>query len=56
MSNFHGERLAKEYHKNFICWGFPNYEEVGVQYKEASLYEGSVRFLIDVANKLIHTH
>jgi len=56
MSNFHGERLAKEYHKDFICWGVPNYEEVGVQYKEASLYEGGCRFLLDIANKLLHSH
>ncbi len=54
ISNFHGERLAKTYHKALLIRGFPNYEHVGVGLRHNVLYEGSCNFLSEVANLLGH--
>jgi nitrogenase molybdenum-iron protein NifN len=54
ITNFHGERLAKKYHKGLIVRGFPNYEEVGNQMKNDILYRGSMYFLFEVANLSNH--
>lgn len=53
VTNFHGERLAHKYHKPIILRGFPDYETVGNQLKNDTLYEGGCNFLFEIANKLI---
>ncbi|MCV6607182.1 MAG: nitrogenase iron-molybdenum cofactor biosynthesis protein NifN [Campylobacterales bacterium] len=52
ISNFHGERLTHKYKKALVVRGFPNYEMVGNQMKNDTLYEGSCYFLFEVANKI----
>ena len=54
IANFHGERLAHQYHKALLVRGFPNYEQVGVGLRHNVLYEGSCAFLSEVANLLGH--
>lgn len=61
ISNFHAERLlhSQEKERALILRGFPNYEELGNQLKNDSLYEGSTQFLFEVANalrKVKHQH
>lgn len=50
ITNFHGERLAKKYNSALLTRGFPNYETLGNQLKNDILYEGSAKFLFEVAN------
>lgn len=59
VSNFHAERIlhSMEYdgvknHTALLFRGFPNYEELGNQLKNDQLYEGSLYFIFEVANKL----
>jgi len=54
ITNFHGTKIAKKYNKALILRGFPNYEEIGNQLKNDSLYEGSTYFLFEVANAINH--
>jgi len=54
IANYHGERLAHQYHKALLIRGFPNYEQVGIGLKNNVLYEGSCTFLSEVANLLGH--
>lgn len=54
ITNFHGERLAKQYKKALLLRGFPNYESVGNQLKHDQLYEGSTQLLFEVANLANH--
>ncbi len=50
IGNFHVERIANRHHKGYMHRGFPNYEEVGNQLKNDSLYEGSAYLLFETAN------
>ncbi len=50
ITNFHGERLAKKYHNALLMRGFPNYETLGNQLKDDTLYQGSVQLLFEAAN------
>lgn len=54
ITNYHGERLAHQYHKKLITRGFPNYEQVGIGLRHNVLYEGSCALLCEVANTLGH--
>lgn len=54
VTNFHGMKIANKNHKGLILRGFPNYEEIGNQLKNDSLYEGSSYFLFEVANTINH--
>lgn len=54
ISNFHGERLVNKYHKALVPRGFPNYEIVGNQLVNDTLYEGSTRMLFEIANIANH--
>lgn len=57
ITNFHGERLAKKYHTALLTRGFPNYETLGNQLKDDTLYQGSVQLLFEVANSVAaHNH
>jgi len=56
ISNFHGERLCNKYHKTLITRGFPNYEQVGNNLKNDTLYEGSCYLLFEIANRLNISH
>ena len=53
IANYHGERLAHQYHKALLIRGFPNYEQVGIGLRHNILYEGSCNFLCEVNNKLL---
>lgn len=50
ITNFHGERLAKKYHNTLLMRGFPNYETLGNQLKDDTLYQGSTQLLFEAAN------
>lgn len=50
ISNFHGERICIKHKKALVIRGFPNYELVGNQLKNDTLYEGSTYFLFEIAN------
>lgn len=52
ITNYHGERLAHQYHKAILFRGFPNYEQVGIGLRHNVLYEGSCALLCEVANLL----
>lgn len=54
ITNFHGHRLAHECKKAIMLRGFPNYEEVGNQLKNDTLYKGSAYMLIELANIINH--
>ena len=54
VSNFHGERISHKHHKALLVRGFPNYELVGNQLKNDTLYEGSCYILFELANILSH--
>lgn len=54
ISNFHGERLTIKYKKALMLRGFPNYEAVGNQLKNDTLYEGSTYMLFEIANIINH--
>ena len=54
ITNFHGERVANKHGKALILRGFPNYEIVGNQMINDTLYEGSCYLLFEVANTLNH--
>lgn len=54
ISNFHGERIAKNQKKALVLRGFPNYESVGNQLKNDTLYEGTTYLLFEVANIAAH--
>lgn len=54
ITNFHGERLCKILHKSLVLRGFPNYEGVGNQLKNDTLYEGSCYLLFEIANSFSH--
>jgi nitrogenase molybdenum-iron protein NifN len=57
ISNFHAERIAKKHHKKVIYRGFPNYEVVGNQLVNDTLYEGGCYLLFEMANTINHgTH
>ncbi len=56
ITNFHGERLAKKYHTTLLTRGFPNYEILGNQLKDDTLYQGSVQLLFEVANSVTAHH
>jgi nitrogenase molybdenum-iron protein NifN len=50
ITNFHGERIAHKHHKALLLRGFPNYETVGNQLINDTLYEGSCYILFSIAN------
>ncbi|QOY53131.1 nitrogenase iron-molybdenum cofactor biosynthesis protein NifN [Candidatus Sulfurimonas baltica] len=52
ISNFHGERIAHKYKKALVLRGYPNYETVGNQLVNDTLYEGSCYMLFEVANTI----
>ncbi len=54
ISNFHGERLTNKYHKALMLRGFPNYEAIGNNLKNDTLYEGSCYMLFELANIVNH--
>lgn len=54
ISNFHGERLCHEQHKALLMRGFPNYEQVGNNLKNDTLYEGGCYLLFETANLINH--
>lgn len=54
ITNFHGERVAKADNKAHILRGFPDYESLGNQLKNDTLYEGSCYMLFEIANVLNH--
>lgn len=57
ISNFHGERIAHKHKKALILRGFPNYEVVGNQMINDTLYEGSCYLLFEIANTMNnHNH
>ncbi|MCW9026510.1 MAG: nitrogenase iron-molybdenum cofactor biosynthesis protein NifN, partial [Thiovulaceae bacterium] len=57
ISSFHGERIAHKHNKAFLVRGFPNYEVVGNQMINDTLYEGSCYLLFELANILnSHNH
>jgi len=56
ISNFHGERLCHAHHKALLVRGFPNYEQVGNNLKNDTLYEGGCYLLFEVANLISHFH
>lgn len=57
ISNFHAERLAIKYKKALMLRGYPDYESVGNQLKNDTLYEGSTYMLFEIANILNqHNH
>ena len=55
ITNFHGERLSKKYHNALLMRGFPNYETLGNQLKDDTLYQGSAMLLFEAAN-CVATH
>lgn len=56
LANFHGARLAARHGKVHITAGFPDWEELGSALRHWSLYEGTARFLFDVANAIKRAH
>ncbi|KIM06282.1 MAG: nitrogenase iron-molybdenum cofactor biosynthesis protein NifN [Sulfurovum sp. FS08-3] len=54
ISNFHGERLSQTHKIPFITRGFPNYEQIGNNLKNDTLYEGDCYLLFEIANLLNH--
>ena len=54
ISNFHGERLTNKYHKALMLRGFPNYEAIGNNLKNDTLYEGCCYMLFELANIVNH--
>jgi nitrogenase molybdenum-iron protein NifN len=54
ISNFHGERLTNKYKKALLLRGFPNYEIVGNNLINDTLYEGSCYLLFETANIVNH--
>jgi len=50
ISNYHGERIAHKHKKTLLLRGFPNYEIVGNQMLNDTLYEGSCYLLFEIAN------
>jgi len=54
ISNFHGERIVAKHHKALMSRGFPNYEVLGNQLVNDTLYEGSTRMLFEIANIANH--
>jgi len=52
ISNFHAEHLAHKHSKALLIRGFPNYETIGNQLINDSLYEGSCYLLFSIANLL----
>jgi len=50
IGNGHVEALAHRCHKGVVVRGFPDWETLGSQLKSDVLYEGSTRFLFEVAN------
>ncbi len=54
ISSFHGERICVKHKKALAVRGFPNYEIVGNQLKNDTLYEGSSYFLFEIANIVNH--
>jgi len=54
ISNFHGERICEAHKKALMVRGFPNYELVGNNLKNDTLYEGSCYMLFEIANIINH--
>ncbi len=54
ISSFHGERLAHKHKKALVLRGFPNFEIVGNQLVNDTLYEGSSYLLFEIANIINH--
>lgn len=54
ISNFHGERICNNLGKALMVRGFPNYELVGNNLKNDTLYEGSCYMLFEIANIINH--
>ncbi len=52
VSNFHAHRIAHKHKKALILRGFPNYEIVGNQMINDTLYEGSCYLLFEFANNI----
>lgn len=50
ITNFHGEAIAHKHKKALLLRGFPNYEVVGNQLVNDTLYEGSCYLLFEAAN------
>ncbi len=55
ITNFHGEALAKKYHKAHIVKGFPDFEEIGNRLKNNILYEGGCYLLFEASNSIART-
>ncbi|WP_044419141.1 nitrogenase iron-molybdenum cofactor biosynthesis protein NifN [Halarcobacter anaerophilus] len=55
ISNFHGERYTMKHKKALMLRGFPDFEGLGNQLKNDSLYEGSAYLLFEMAN-IINNH
>lgn len=53
ICNLHGHRIAQAHNKIHIPRGYPLYDQIGVQMKVDTLYQGGAMFLIDVANALV---
>jgi nitrogenase molybdenum-iron protein NifN len=53
ICNMHGHRLAQAHGKIHVARGYPIYEQIGVQMKVDTLYQGGTQFLIDIANAII---
>lgn len=53
LCNFHGEQLARMYGKVHIGRGYPILEQIGVQLKVDTLYEGGTSFLAEATNALV---
>ena len=56
ISNYHGERIAYRHNKVQVLRGFPVLEQIGVQLKVDTLYDGGTHFLVEVANAIITDH
>ncbi|MDR3602157.1 MAG: nitrogenase iron-molybdenum cofactor biosynthesis protein NifN [Desulfosporosinus sp.] len=56
ISNYHGERIAHRHGKVQVLRGFPILEQIGVQLKVDTLYDGGTHFLVEVANAIITDH
>jgi len=54
ISNFHGERLTKKYKKALMLRGFPNYETIGNNFQNDTLYRGCCYLLFELANIVNH--
>lgn len=54
ICNMHGQRISQAHDKVYVPRGYPIYEQIGVQMKVDTLYEGGTQFLNEVANAIIN--